>query len=84
MNEYGEKSVPKSLFSPPIPFGLQWMWPNSALGILKKENDKVKEQVTKKPEGVRVLVLSKKRCFTLEIVLWHISRSVAGLILPDS
>lgn len=60
MNEYGEKSVPKPLFSPSIPFGLQWMWPNSALGILKKENDKVKEQVIKEPEGVRVLVLGKR------------------------
>jgi hypothetical protein len=49
-----------------------------------KENDKVKEQATKKPGGVRVLVLGKKRCFTLEILLWHISRSVADLILPDS
>jgi hypothetical protein len=26
----------------------------------------------------------KKRCFTLEIVFWHTSRSVGGLILPDS
>jgi hypothetical protein len=41
-----------------------------ALGILKKENDKVKERVTKKPEGVRVLVLGKKRCFTSEIKLY--------------
>jgi hypothetical protein len=40
--------------------------------------------VTKKPEGVRVLVLGKKRCFTLEIVFWHKGRSVAGLILLDS
>jgi hypothetical protein len=60
MNEYGEKSVPKPLFSPSVPFGFQWMRPNLALGILKKENDKVKEQVIKEPEGVRVLVLGKR------------------------
>jgi len=84
MNEYGEKSVPKPLFLTTNPIRIAM--DVTEFGIRYSEEGKwhSKRTSNKETRGSVSIGMWQKRCFTLEIVFWHMNRSAADLIVPDS